>query len=142
MVHREGTRMTEPQRDRVLTVFAVLFAVLAVSNLLKPLEIGATTGFVLLGRRLSGTPNAIAGPLFGLYLLVYAAGIWRLRRHALPMAWAYAGYVVLNLILFRVHEGPPPTPGYGLFTLVYGVVAIGVSAGAAVLLSRRRTELT
>jgi hypothetical protein len=35
-----------------------------------------------------------------------------------------------------------PGLGYRVFGLVYAAVAIGVSGGAAVLLARRRTELT
>jgi hypothetical protein len=134
--------MAGRQRGRALTVFAILFGILAVSNLLKPLQLGAETGFVLLGKRLSGSPNAIAGPLFGLYLLVYAAGIWRLRRYALPMAWLYAAYVVVNLVLFTVRSERPPGIGYVLFGLVYMAVAVGVSGGAAVLLARRSADLT
>ena len=131
----------EKARGRTLTVFAVLFAVLAVSNFLKPLQIGAETGFVLFGRRLGGTANAIAGPLFGLFLLVYASGIWGMRRYALPMAWLYAAYVVVNLTLFSLRNTSPPGIGYALFGLVYMVVALGVSGGAAWLLTRRRDAL-
>ena len=73
--------MAENTRGRALTVFAALFIVLAVSNFLKPLQVGGEqTGFVLFGRRLSGTPNTIAGPLFGAYLLVYAIGILGMKR--------------------------------------------------------------
>ena len=87
--------------DRSLAVLAALFAVLAISNLLKPFQLlGEQTGFVLLGQRLTGTANMIAGPLFGLYLLVYAFAIWKKKRFALPLAHAYATYVVLNLLLF------------------------------------------
>jgi hypothetical protein len=127
-------------RGSLLTVFAVLFVLLAISNLMKPLELNPEQGFVLFGRRLSGTPNAIAGPLFGLYLLVYAAGIWRMRRYALPMGVLYAAYVVLNLVLFTVRDPQPARHG-AAFNAVYGVVAIGVSAGAAALLARRREAL-
>lgn len=134
--------MSQPSRGRALTVFAALFAILAVSNLLKPLALGPETGFVLLGQRLSGTANAIAGPLFGIFLLVYAAGIWRMRRFALPLGHAYAAYVVLNLILFSLRMPQRPGLGYKLFGLVYSLVAIGVSSGAAFLLHRRRHELT
>ena len=129
-------------RDRTLTVFAVVFGLLAVSNFLKPLQLGGSrTGFVFLGQRLSGTPNAIIGPLFGLYLLLYAAGIWRMRRYALPMAWAYAAYVVVNLLLFNVRTPRPPGTGYLLFGLVYMVVAVAVSSGAAWALSKRKDAL-
>ena len=97
--------------------------------------------FVFLGRRLSGTPNAIIGPLFGLYLLLYAIGIWRMRRYALPMGIGYAVYVVLNLILFTVRDPTAFRNGL-LFGLVYSVVAIGVSGGTAYLLAQRRAALT
>ena len=83
----------------------------------------------------------IIGPLFGLYLLIYAAGIWRMRRYALPMAWAYATYVVVNLLLFNVRTPRPPGRGFLIFGLVYMVVAIGVSTGAAWALSKRKDAL-
>lgn len=133
--------MARASRGTALTVFAVLFGVLAVSNLLKPLQIGSQTGFVLLGKRLSGFPNVIFGPLFGLYLAAYATGIWGMRRRALPMGIAYAVYVVVNLILFTVRTPQPPGTGSLIFGLVYMTVAIGVSSGAAWLLWRRQNEL-
>jgi hypothetical protein len=131
-----------PRRGAALTTFAVLFALLAVSNFLKPFRLGGEqTGFVLLGRRLSGTANAVAGPLFGAFLLAYAAAIWRMRSVALAMARAYALYVVVNLLLFNVRSAQPPGAAYLLFGVVYAAVAIGVSGGAAYLLARRRAEL-
>ena len=134
--------MTKPSRGTALTVFAVLFGVLAVSNLAKPLELGSTTGFVLFGQRLSGLPNQIFGPLFGLYLAAYATGIWGMRRRALPMGIAYAVYVIVNLVLYTVRTPQPPGSGTMIFGLVYMAIAIGVSSGAAMLLWRRRSELT
>ena len=134
--------MPASNRGATLTVFAVLFALLAVSNFLKPFQLTSDTGFVLFGRRLSGTPNALAGSLFGLYLLLYAAGIWRLKRYALPMGYAYAGYVILNLILFNVRNPLPASLAYNVFGIVYAVVAIGVSGAAVYLLTTRRAALT
>src|SRR5213593_1533787 len=113
--------MAKTDRGSALTVSAVLFFVLAISNFLKPLQIGEHTGFVFLGRRLTGTANAVMGPLFGLYLLVYAIGIWRMRRLALPMGALYAAYVVVNLILFNVRMPREPGIGYAIFGLVYMV---------------------
>jgi hypothetical protein len=131
------------RRGPLLTTAAVLFALLALSNLLKPFQIGgAQTGFVFFGQRLSGPANAIIGPVFGLILLAYAAGIWGMRRWVLPLAWAYAGYVLINLVLFTVRTPQPPEPGRRLFGLIYAVIAIAVSAGTALLLRRRRGELT
>jgi hypothetical protein len=136
--------MPNPARGRALTVAAVLFAVLAVSNLAKPLQLGGgQTGFVFLGERLSGTANAVAGSLFGLYLLAYAAGIWGMRRWALPLGVVYAAYVIVNLVLFPFRTPPPPGAGVGwqVFGIVYAAVAIGISAGTVRLLARRRGDL-
>ena len=135
--------MAQSRRGAALTTFAVLFGILAVSNLLKPLQIGEQTGFVFFGRRLSGLPNTIVGPLFGIYLAIYAAGIWRMKRYAVPMAYAYATYVLLNLVLFGFW-GPQPADaggGYQVFVVGYAIVALGVSWGAAVILRRRQGEL-
>ena len=129
------------QRGTALTVAAVLFGLLAASNLLKPLELNASHGFVLFGHRLRGIANVVAGPLFGLYLAAYAAGIWGLRRWALPMGVAYAGYVIINLLAFAAWGPVEQGAGSRLFGLVYMIVAIGVSAGTAWLLAQRRADL-
>ena len=135
--------MVQAYHDRTFTVFALLFAILAVSNLLKPFQLlGAQTGFVLFGQRLEGMANIIAGPLFGLYLLAYAYGIWQKKRFALPLSHAYATYVVLNILLFMGSNESPPGIGYLIFGLVYSVVAIGVSCGAAYVLTKRKAELS
>lgn len=129
------------QSTSVLKMFAGLFALLAVSNLLKPLQLSDDIGFVLLGQRLDGTANMVAGPLFGIFLAIYAAGIFRLKRYALPMGMAYAGYVILNLVMwnFRMPEGAESTL---LFGLAYTSVAVGVSSGAAYLLWRNQDTLS
>jgi hypothetical protein len=76
--------MPNVERGPWLTTAAVLFAILAISNLLKPLQIGGEqTGFVFLGERLGGVANTVAGPIFGVFLAAYAAGIWGMRRFAL-----------------------------------------------------------
>ncbi len=136
------TDSDQPQRGPVLSIFAVLFVLLAISNLLKPFGLGgAETGFVFLGRRLSGTANAIMGPLFGIFLLVYAVRIWRMEGSALLMGYVYAAYVVVNLILFNVRNTAPPGIGYLVFGIVYAIVGIGVSSGAVYLLSKHRAAL-
>jgi hypothetical protein len=135
--------MAEATRDRVFTILAVLFGILALSNFLKPFQFGGEqTGFVFLGRRLSGTANTIVGPLFGLYLLIYAAGMWRMKRYAINMGYGYTAYVVLNLVLFNLRNPAPPGMGYVLFGIVYSAVAIGVSGGAVYLLTERKAALT
>jgi hypothetical protein len=136
--------MVPSKRNGTLTVFAVLFGLLAISNFLKPFRLTSDTGLVFFGYRLSGTANTVLGPLFGVFLAVYAFGIWSMRRYALPMAYAYAAYVPLNLLLFNLW-GPKPAEagvGYAIFGLVYAVIAIGVSWGAVVALRRRATALS
>jgi len=131
-------------RDRVLTVLAVLMALLAVSNLTKPvsqlLAPQTNAGFVFFGHRMHGLANAVLGPLFGVVLATYAYGVWTMRRWVVPLAFAYAAYVIVNLIGFAIH--PPPgddTPALGL--LAYALVAIGVSSGGGIYLQRRRESL-
>jgi hypothetical protein len=137
------TGMAKGERGNLLSTAALLFGVLAVSNFLKPLQLGgARTGFVLFGERLTGMPNAIVGPLFGAYLAVYAVGIWRMKRWALPMAWAYAGYVLVNLLLFRFRTPQVPGQSAGpVFGIVYLIVALGTSWGTAFALRARAAEL-
>jgi hypothetical protein len=133
--------MTDTKRGRTLTVFAILFAILAVSDFLKPFASDAQTGFVFFGKRLSGTPNAIIGPLFGLFLLVYAIDIWQMRRAALWLGRLYFLYVLANLVLFPFRSPHPNSPAYYAFTVVYAVVALGVSGGAVRALARRQQDL-
>jgi len=134
----------ESARGPALTAFAVLFGILALSNFSKPLEIGSTTGFVFFGYRLQGFWNTVVAPLFGAYLAVMAIGIWRLRRWALPMVWAYLAYVAANLVLFRLVGPPMPGEGAGrvIFSLVYMSVALGIPLATALLLRRRSAELS
>ena len=62
--------MGESKRGALLTTIAILFAVLAITDILKPLHLeGPTTGLVFFGIRQSGTANLILGPLMGLILL-------------------------------------------------------------------------
>ena len=59
----------------------------------------------------------------------------------LPIAYAYAAYVILNLLLYTIRNAGSGKQQSPVFMLVYIAVAIGVSAGSAVLLYRRRQEL-
>ena len=130
----------ERKRGWFLTVCAVLFLLLALSNFLKPVMADAHTGFVFFGHRLSGTPNAILGPVFGILLVVYGIAIWQMRRVALPLAWVYAAYVLANGVLFSMYTtDPPPSPAFMVATLVLG---LGVPIGAAIVLTTKRPELT
>src|SRR5277367_6785041 len=131
--------MGASRRTAGLTILAILFAILALSDILKPLRLeGAATGLVFFGRRLSGVPNAILGPLLGIFLLVYAAGIWRMRRYAIALGFAYAIYVTLNLVLFFVRNPPPASQGEVIFGVVYIAGALALGWGTPILLRRRR----
>jgi hypothetical protein len=107
----------------------VLFALLALSNLSKPLELQPEHGFVFLGRRLRGTADLLVAPVFGAYLAAYAWGLWQGRRWALPMGILYAGWVPLNLYLFTVRS-PEEMGTNSLFGVPYMMVAVSVSLGA------------
>lgn len=57
----------------------------------------------------------------------------------MKMGQAYAAYVVLNLFAWNVRHDNPFEIGVVL-GVVYFFVAIGVSAGAALMLTRRASE--
>lgn len=126
---------------RALKICGGLFCLLAVSNFLKPLEFDAHTGFVFLGQRQHGVPNLVLGPLAGLFLALYGAGVLRLKRYALPMSRVYAAWVVLNLVLFTIRMSDEAL-ARPIFGIVYAIVAIGVSSGCARLLARNQSLLT
>ena len=140
--HGSVPRVAERGRDPVVTALAVAMALLAVSNLSKPVTQRLDpehAGFVFLGTRLHGAANAVAGPLFGAVLAAYAWGAWTMRRWVLPLALAYAVWVPVNLLLFARREG---SGGAGAaFLLAYAVVAVGVSSGGALWLHRERERL-
>jgi hypothetical protein len=133
--------MADSSRGSVLTMCAVLFALLAISNFLKPFHLDPNAGFVFLGVKTHGIANAILGPAFGVLLVVYALGIWQMRRWALPLAYAYAAYVILNLSLYSIRNAGAPGQPSLTFMIGYIAVAVGVSGGAALLLHRRHAEL-
>src|SRR5216683_1318691 len=134
--------MAESRRGGVLTTLAVLFGILGVTDILKPFHLeGATTGLVFFGQRLSGTADAILGSALGIILLIYAAGIWRMRRYALYLGYVYAVYVTLNLVLYQVRNPPPATQTERIAGFVYVILALAFSWGTAIILSRRRADL-
>jgi hypothetical protein len=129
--------------DRFLKTLAVLMGLMALSNFMKPVgqafNPGSSAGFVFFGTRLHGLANAVIGPLFGVLLATYAYGVWTRKRWAIPLAFAYACYVIANLVLFSMQATPEELSlGFGL---VYSTVAIGVSGGGALYLYSRRAAL-
>ena len=133
--------MADKKRGAVLTILAILFVLIALSNFLKPLS-GGRGHFVFLGMKQSGIANAILGPLFGLMQLVIAAGIWRMKRYTVGLAYAYTGYVVLNIMLFHIRN-PQDYAMRAIFGwIMYVAIGVGVPLATAMIMSRRRAELT
>jgi tryptophan-rich sensory protein len=134
--------MGDSKRGTLLTTIAILFAILAITDILKPLKLeGPTTGLVFFGTRQTGTANMVLGPLMGLILLFYAAGIWRMRRYAVLLGWLYAVYVITNLVLYTRLNPPAKSSGEMIFGVVYMILAITITVGTAIILTRRRAEL-
>jgi len=132
--------MEKSKRGTMLTVVAVLFAMLAVSDFLKPFSENARTGIVIFGFRQHGLADMILAPLLGLILLAYATGILLMRRFAIPLGWAYAAFVIANMILFRIFN-PPKSQNEMIFGFGFMIVAIAITVGTALLLTRRRPDL-
>ncbi|MGA7872781.1 MAG: hypothetical protein WCA22_17975 [Candidatus Binatus sp.] len=135
--------MPTQSRGAALTIFAMLLALMALSNFGKPFSHNPGVGFVFFGARLSSVPNMIVAPIFGTILAVYAYGILAMRRFALPLGIFYAAYVIINMPLFilRYHGTAVMQEHSWAYLVPYPFVAIGVSSGAALLLYRRRSDL-
>jgi hypothetical protein len=134
--------MEQSKRGALLTILSLLFILVAIEDLLKPFHLeGPTTGFVFFGVRTHGIENAILGPLFGIFLLVYAIGILRMKKYAVALGFIYAIYVVLNIVLFSIHP-PPGNQGPVTFLIAFLIVAIAIPWIAAIILWRRRDELS
>ena len=136
--------MEQGKRGLPLTLCAIAFGLLAVSDLTKPFSQphDPHAGLVFFGTKLTSTTDLIIAPLFAAFLAIYAIGIWRMKRYALPMSYAYATYVFINLLLFVVKHHDPRDRGGLSFMAVYATVALSVSIGSAVLLTLRREELS
>ncbi len=137
-----------PQAARVprgwfLTVMAILFVVLAISDCTKALQFARSPalGLVVFGHRFHGVAiNLVLGPLFGIVLLIYAHGIWYLRRWVIPLSIVYAFYVPYNLVLFWYEQPPGPRPIAPL--VAYLAIALTGSIGTAICLAYHRERLS
>ena|SRR5208337_2635849 len=128
--------MPNKSRGVALTILALLFVVVAITNFLKPFHLFPNDGFVFLGTKLTGVANAVVATLFGIVLLVYAYGIWSMRKFALPLAYIAVLCVIVNMVLYTMKNGAVrPLP------LVNVEIGIGVPLAAAILLSSRRGDL-
>jgi len=133
--------MAQRSRGVALTIFTLIFVLLAISDFAKPLSHSPGVGFVFMGHRLTGTGNAVMGPLFGVLLLIFAYGIWTMRRYALPVAYIFTGWVVVNMVLYSMNNSDTPQPSL-IFKMITLAIGIGIPLAAAIVLSRRSAELT
>lgn len=135
--------MPTKSRGTALTILAILLALMAISDFGKPFSHHPGVGFVFFGTRLSGLPNMIISPIFGIMLAVYVYGILAMRKFALPLGVFYAAYVILNMPLFilKYHGTTVMQEHSWAYLVPYPFVAIGVSSGAAWLLYRRKADL-
>jgi len=132
------------KRGAFLTVMAVLFAVLALSNstkALQHLQDPKVLGIVIFGVRFeSVASNLILGPLMGLVLAAYSYGLWKLRPWVAALSIVYAFYVPVNLVLFWYFQTGPDIPPLG-FMLTYLAVSLSGSIGTALYLAYHRDKL-
>jgi hypothetical protein len=120
-------------------VFAILIALRALTDVLKPL--GAGSGFVFFGKFFTGMACYVLAPIVGAVMLVYAYGLWQLRRFALPMGVAYGVLVTINLAVFPILQGLPARFNV-LAYVAFALIGFGVSWGAVWLLLQHRGQLT
>jgi hypothetical protein len=123
----------------MVRVLAILIALRAVTDVAKPLIAGS--GFVFFGKFLTGAACYFLAPIVGVLMLIYAYGLWQLRRFALPMGIAYGALVTINLAVFPMLQGLPH--GFNVAAYVaFALVGLGVSWGAVWLLVQRRQQLS
>ena len=134
--------MDKPHRGLLLTVLAMLFALAAVQDILKPLHLeGPTTGLVFLGTRLSGSANLVMSVVLAIFLASYAVGIWRMNKYAVTLGFIYAVYVVFNIVIFSIRYAGENN-GSAAFLFGFIISAIAIPWASAIVLWRRREELT
>ncbi|MBI4516585.1 MAG: hypothetical protein HY699_12305 [Deltaproteobacteria bacterium] len=132
------------RRGLFLTVMAVLFGVLALSNCTKALQHlygPKTLGIVIFGVRFERVlANVILGPLMGVVLGAYSYGLWNRRPWVAPLSIAYAFYVPANLVLFWYFQTGPEVPPLS-FLVIYLAVALTGSIATALYLAYHHDKL-
>ena len=131
-------------RDRYLSMMAVLFSILALSNCTKALQYlraPAHLGIVIFGVRFESVrANLLLGPMMGAVLAAYAYGLWKRRAWVAALSVVYAFYVTVNLVLFWYHQtGTDLPPLSGL--VGYLAVAFTGSIGTALYIAYHRDKL-
>lgn len=132
------------RRGMFLTVMAVLFAVLAVSDLTKALQHlldPEHLGVVIFGVRFeSPLANLVLGATVATLLASYSYSLWRLHPMIVPLSIGYAFYVPTNLVLFWFRQTGDPQVSV-VFILLYLAVALPGSIGTALYIAYHRDEL-
>ena len=64
-----------------------------------------------------------------------------MRRYTIVLGWLYAAYVIVNLVRYTQLNPPAKNLGELIFGIVYMVLAIAITVGTAITLTRRRSEL-
>ena len=129
--------MATKSRGATLTIFALVFAFVAITDFLKPFHLFPNDGFVFLGTKLTGVANAVMGPLAGIIILACAYGIFTMRKFALLIAYIFVLSVMLNMVLYTIkNHANRPLP------IANVVVGLGVPLALAIILHRRRADLT
>jgi hypothetical protein len=140
----ENSGTASRQRGIFLTVMAILFVVLAISDFTKALQHAnepAVGGLVILGHKFTRAFATLTlGPLVGLFLLAYAYGVWNLKQWVIPLSVFYAFYVPTNMVMFwSLHQLNPPTVRFIVF---YLFVSLTGSVGTALYLAFHRDQLS
>jgi hypothetical protein len=132
------------ERGPFLTVMAVLYGLLTLSNFTKAwqhVRDPKTLGIVVFGVRFETlAANLMLGAAMGLALGAYAYGVWTLRRWVAPLSVFYAFYVPTNLVLFWYLQTGTDVPAVG-FILVYLAFALTGSIGTALYLAYHPEKL-
>ena len=93
------------------------------------------------GWKSRGAALTIFAILFGLCLALYAYGIWAMRRFALPVAYIYTAWVIVNMVLYSMKNRSEPHPSL-IFTIAATAIGVGVPLATALIRSRRQNDLT
>ena len=127
------------KRPVFLTVMSILFAIMAISNATKILQISddnPVSGFVLFGNRFfEPLPNLLLGMPFAALLATYAVGLWKMKKWVAWIAVPYSFYVPANLTLFWFFQPADQLPPV-LFIVGYLILAIGGSVGTGLYVMR------
>ena len=108
--------------DGLRKILAASIVVRSLTNFAKPFVTGSR--FVVAGRLYGGVVSTVGAPLFGVFMLIYAAGLWSARPWARPVSIAYAVWATVNVVLFPLLEGVPErfAPWMYLLFAVPGIV--------------------